>query len=199
MKNQFLLFKSAVLLCFLVLTACNENSNELVVVIPKDSIEVQIKDSIIQPKTTTKTDSIIELAESKRPRVTLVPCSNGYFYMSQGVCVNDELEELLAKSNLNYLPFPLAKMSGAGFSGIYSFKDSKRIRDKIDFDVLILTRMYGYEYGVETLGYTIKLIDVNGEEEVLSIGNKVVGESYEDIVKHLNKNFEKLEEDISSI
>lgn len=100
-----------------------------------------------------------------RLTVMVVPCSNGYEYDLKKGDLNPSLEKYLGLDERIILkPFPLKKMRGTGYFGVFDKKYCEKILEKVDVDFLILTRMKGLDgSSVDTesghWGYDTKIVD----------------------------------------
>ena len=127
---------------FVVLLAFSSCSND-----SKPSTDLAQEEGVLQEK-----DSIAPIQEEEVatapvvsiPKVLIVPCSNGYMYNLHRGDVNPSLENYLAlDKRISVEPFPLKKMQGAGYFGVYDKKNCDQIIKRTDVDFLIMTRMSG--------------------------------------------------------
>ncbi len=97
--------------------------------------------------------------------VMVLPCSNGYEYNLKMGDLNPSLENYLDQDDSIILkPFPLKKMQGTGYLGVFDKKHCDKILEKVDVDFLIMTRMKGLDFSTTNgdsgnWGYDTKVLD----------------------------------------
>jgi hypothetical protein len=167
-KFQHLMLCATVVFCSV---SCNSNSK----VSESESLDTlssvpktEILDTLQVPETPQ---------EEKRIRVLIVPCANGYAYNQHGSDATPFLSKYLSHyKNIELLPFPYKAMKGAGYFGVYSIKDCDAILKQVDADYLILNKMKGNFFVMDsssksegTWGYSTKLIHVASMKELVGI------------------------------
>lgn len=122
-------------------------------------------------------DLIIETPNKPKPiTVMVVPCSNGYDYGMYLGDLNPFLEEQLANdARIHLEPFPLKKMNGSGYHGVYDKRYCKQILETVSVDFLIMTKMIGGN-GFPTLdtipvkwGYSTKILNTQSMDQFKGI------------------------------
>lgn len=133
-------------------------------------------------------DSTIESSQKNTPiTVMVVPCSNGYDYGSYSGDLNPFLEQHLSKDERIQLElFPLKKMKGSGFHGVYDKRYCNQILETVSVDFLIMTKMKG-GIGIHPLdtlplkwGYSTKILNTKTMDQFNGISGKDIN-SYEEI------------------
>ena len=132
--------------------------------------------------------------------VMILPCANGYEYAMHNYDFNPILEtELNQFKNVRLHPFPLKKMMGIPYQGIFDKKYCRPILEKVNVDFLILTRFSqnysGFNRNENNWGYELRILNAKTLEQVNSIKANNLME-YEEIEQHIKDNIDLLKMDI---
>jgi len=139
------------------------------------------QDSAVAPDTLTKPISVM-----------VVPCANGYDYNMKMGDLNPSLEKFLnLDKRIELKPFPLKKMNGSGYFGVFDKKDCAKILEKVEVDFLVMTRMKGMillstDSSTGTWGYDTKILKIDNMEQFNGISASNL------------KSFESIDYDIKS-
>lgn len=124
--------------------------------------------------------------------VMVIPCSNGYDYNLKMGDLNPSLEKYLDQDDRIILkPFPLKKMQGSGYFGVFDKKHCEKILEKVDVDFLLMTRMHGLDFSPANSdsgdwGYDTKILDTESMNQFKGISARKL------------KSFESIDPDIQS-
>jgi hypothetical protein len=166
------------------LTSCQENT------LNDNKEAISEKEDIIHEGNDENADPQDE--ETAQLTVMVIPCSNGYDYNLKMGDLNPSLERYLDLDNRVKLePFPLKKMQGTGYFGVFDKKHCDKILEKVDVDFLIMTRMRGMDLISENSnsanwGYDTKILNVKTMNQFDGIASKNL------------KSFELIDADIKS-
>lgn len=170
----------------------------------KDQISTELKNELM----TREAESPIYVNPNRgiqtasKLKILVVQCSNGYEYSMHSYDFNPTIENHLKKfDDFQVLPFSLKKLQGVNYQGVFDKKYCQPIIDRINADILILTR-FDKEYiptdPMMKWGYEIKIVDAKTMKQINSIGAHELG-SYVELEKHLKGNVQKLKNDILGI
>lgn len=161
--------------------------------------KISIKDSVVietikEYSIHTSTDSI---------RVMMIPCANGYEYTMHGYQLNPIIKrELKNITSIIVQPFPLKKLQGVSYQGIFDKKYCIPIINKVDVPFLIMTQFTGNPFVVDTTkkkwGYQTKILNTKTMDQINSIGANNL-QYYSEIEKHIKENITRLQSDIKKI
>ena len=185
----------------ILLLACNSNPDKINNTLPKETEEkaAYINDSIDpHPSTSIKKDTSSTILE-----VMVVPCANGYDYAVNNYDFNPIIEKELDKfESIIVLPFPLEKLIGVPYQGVFDKKYCAPILEKIKADYLIMTRFTG-DYDElsgreQPWGYETKILNTKTMKQISSIKSTNLNQ-YSEIEEHLKRNIKYLKSDIENL
>jgi len=155
------------------------------------------------PKVEQSDSAHIQLVPLMDPiTVMVVPCSNGYEYDMKMGDLNPSLEKYLSRhKSIKVIPFPLKKMKGTGYFGVYDKKYCSGILKQVDVDFLIMTQMKGMDLVAtdsETAnwGYATKILNIATMHQFNGIAAENLP-SFEQIDSDIKQKVEKLVEQIT--
>ncbi|GEM_PF-4039821 len=178
---------------------CDSNTHN------KQAVTTATADSI--PVISVPEQTAAELSVDSLPVDTLdilvVQCANGYEYAMGGYDFNPLIEQELNRfENMNVLPFRYQDLMGVHYQGVFDKKYCPPILEKVDADVLILTRFVQQYLGPERdefdWGYELRIVNAETLEQVNSIHADDL-ENYEGIEQHIQANIEMLKSDIEHL
>lgn len=135
--------------------------------------------------------------------IIVVPCSNGYEYSMANYDFNPIIEKELSKIKLfNVKEFPLKKLMGVNYQGVFDKKYCGPIIEKVEADYLVLTRFnkpYD-EINREEIawGYQVSIVNTKTLKQQNSISSAGLKE-YNLIEKHIRENIALLKNDIVNL
>jgi hypothetical protein len=190
------IFKSLLfIISVIILINCSNNSPKTQSNTPAVTTEVE-KDTI---------PDLNEEVQLHKTSVLIVQCSNGYEYATGGYDFNPILEQELVKNlELVVIPFPYKTLMGVIYQGVYDKKYAQPIIEKVDVDILIMTRFIGnvfpemqnqsdFQWGYET-----KILNTSTMEQKVSIRASKL-KNYDEIINHISANSDRLASDIKSM
>lgn len=173
------------------------NQQEQVTVnVVEDGKVTKVKDSLSTPTDKPK--------EKPSVSIMVIPCSNGYEYVIHGYDFNPVLErELGLLDDTNIETFPLKKMMGVAYHGVFDKKYCAPIVERVDVDYLIMTRFIsnqGIVVSNETpiWGYETKILNTKTMEQMNSIKAKNLSD-YTEIETHIKKNVALLRQNLEEL
>ena len=136
-------------------------------------------------------------------RVIVVQCSNGYEYAMHGYDFNPVIETELDKfENIKVEPFPLKKLMGVAYQGVFDKKYCPPIIEKVEADYLVLTQFSHKSHPLVTpgidWGYELRIVNTATLEQVNSISAANLKE-YHHIEEHIMENIGTLKDDIEKL
>lgn len=202
-KIRFLSYATLSVIALLCSLSCKDSS--------KDSIVQDTESRDIQVVSQKAVDTLLPSSERlDKPQidvedtvtVMVVQCSNGYNYASGGYDFNPIIEsELSLSDRFNVHPFPLKKLMGVPYQGVFDKKYCQPIIDKVDVDYLILTRFKGditEHLKNDGWGYDVKIVNTKTLNQQLSI-SAAGFEEYVQIEEHIKLNIGKLKTDLQML
>jgi hypothetical protein len=156
------------------------------------------EDSVSDVQSNNEFDTVQHIeTEAKIIKVMVIPCSNGYEYNLKMGDLNPFLENHLKKqTKIQFKPFPLKKMKGSGYHGVFDKKHCNKIIEKADVDVLIMTKMKGdiliyLDSSQGTWGYETKILHIKKDKQIEGISaNKL--SAFEDIDADIASKIDRL-------
>jgi hypothetical protein len=133
----------------------------------------------------------------------VVQCANGYEYGMHNYDFNPVIETELNKfENIKVKPFPYEALMGVSYQGVFDKKYCPPIIEKVDVDILILTRFdKRYEERKSTnmkWGYELRIVKTETLEQINTIGAYNLN-GYSEIEKHIKENINTLKTDIEKL
>lgn len=196
LKNSYILLALAIAL----LPGCEPKpaaqQDPIVQDVVQDDIEVKVVDSA-----PSKAD---EQEKNGTISVMIIPCSNGYEYAMHGYDFNPIIEHELGLLHLTEVQvFPLKKMMGVAYHGVFDKRYCAPIIERADVDYLIMTRFIGNQNVigndvVPSWGYETKVLNTKTMEQVNSIRAENL-KSYADIETRIKENIALLRQDIEEL
>ena len=108
---------------------------------------------VAEIKHSSSTDTI----ETEKISVIIVPCYNGYQYGLKMGDLNPSLEKHLAShSSIILESFPLSKMEGSGYQGVFDKKHCNKILENVNVDFLIMTKMVSNYFVILTQAQSVE-------------------------------------------
>lgn len=196
MKESF----KIVVLLFVFVISCNSKNEEQQII-----IETELKQNEVDSNKTevhiSEKDTFKNELKSNR-KVIVLQCSNGYGHNDFNRTIESEISK---KEGFTIVPFPNKKLVGVTFQGVYDKKYCIPIIEKIDVDYIVMTRFLGnLKEGIEITeedaiwGYEIKILNTKSMNQKISIRKDNLAE-YKDIITDIEKNGEKLLNDIENL
>ena len=169
MRKEFKYFILSFTIFFL--SACS-NKKELKLDIKLS--EEKEKTAIILEEDSQTKNTLQKKEELENIKVMVIQCSNGYEYGMHGYNFNPLLERELSKfQNINVAPFPLKKLMGVSYQGVFDKKYCVPIIEKVDVDFLIMTQFTGSPFSLEpkerTWGYQTRILNTKTMQQINSI------------------------------
>ncbi len=197
--------KSYYVVLLILLLGCKNNQK-----IETNAIENKIEKSE-EVKTNESVKPYQEIKQESNPiqsinkienktRIMVLPCANGYDYETHGYELDIVLENALKKSmDIEIIPFPIKKMKGILYQGIFDKKDCIPILKKIDVDYIIMNRFIG-EFDSQKQqywGYQTRILNTKSMKQAHSLGAKKI-KVYDDLKMHIETNIDILKTDLKA-
>ena len=193
------MFKNILPLLLLAVVGCNTIDKNA-----KNTIEEKQKRSLID-SLKIKNDKCLQedTVSIDTLKLIVVQCANGYEYAIHSYNFNPVIErELNRFENIKVKPFPYKTLMGVSYQGVFDKKYCTPIIEKVDVDILVLTRFDNQYYEVNNSkmkwGYELRIVKTETLEQIHTISASGL-DAYSEIEKHIQKNIEKLKKDIETL
>ena len=195
MKESF----KIVLFVFFFILSCNSKNQEQ----QRNTIASEIQKKEIDSNKVNRIEKdSIENEVKSNIKVIVLQCSNGYGHNDFNRTIESEISK---REGFSIIPFPNKKLLGVAFQGVYDKKYCNPIIEKLNVDYIVMTRFLGnLKEGIEITeedaiwGYEIKILNTKSMNQKISIRKDNLAE-YKDILTDIEKNGEKLLNDIENL
>ncbi|GAA3509543.1 hypothetical protein GCM10022393_22630 [Aquimarina addita] len=135
--------------------------------------------------------------------VMIIPCANGYEYKIHGYDFNPIIEHTLNDvSQIKVHPFPVKKLIGVPYQGVFEKKYCAPILEKVQVSYLIMIRFTDNPFSNDptkrSWGYQTRILKTKTMEQVNSISATGLLQ-YAEIEEHIQSNIDKLRSDIEQL